>query len=62
MKYIFTLLLNVNVFTSKISLTVSLFCRVKLLPEVPSPVIDTTEFRCPEEQVSKNKLLENRNL
>ncbi|KAI2659425.1 Interleukin-6 receptor subunit beta [Labeo rohita] len=24
--------------------------RVKLLPEVPSPVIDTTEFRCPEEQ------------
>ncbi|XP_073681401.1 interleukin-6 receptor subunit beta [Garra rufa] len=24
--------------------------RLKLLPKVPSPVIDTTEFRCPEEQ------------
>ncbi len=43
---IFALLLNV------FTLTVSLLSRLKLLPEVPSPVIDAAEFRCPEEQVS----------
>lgn len=55
-------LLNINVFNYKISLTAYLLCRFrsKLIPEVPSPVIDAAEFIGLQNQVSNTNCWRNK--